>query len=176
MSNGEEVVFCTDHGTEDQQGARYGWFMHEAEVFIYPLSAAVEAGEMTAEEARERFEPYRDLMPQLYDPEEMEGYEHGFPTVGDFMDWGVGPGISEFWEAAEGAGILDVIYSEGDSPVSTPWVEVRDEEALKALQAAIEGRYKIVVRNQNTYDTSTSSDPEEALRIIEEARNERISN
>jgi len=131
---------------------------------------------MTAEKARAWFEPYRDLMPHLYDPDEVEEYEYGFPTIDDFLDWGVGPGISEFWEVAERADIPGVIYSEGDSPVSTPWVEVRDEEALEALRTAMEGRYKIVVRDENVYDTSTSSDPEGALRIIEEARDERISN
>ena len=37
------------------------------------------------------------------------------------------------------------------------------------------GRYKIVVRDQDMYDTSTSSDHKEALRIIEEARNEQLA-
>jgi hypothetical protein len=175
LGNGEELIFCTDHGSGDEQGARYGWFMHEAEVLIYPLARAVEAGEMTAEGARETFEPYRNLMPELYDLDEMEEYEYGFLTIDHLMDWGVGPGISEFWNAAEEAGIPGVIYSEGDSPGGTPWIEVRDKKALEALRAAMAGRYKIVVRDQNMYDTSTSSDYKETLRIIEVARNEQIA-
>lgn len=175
MGIGEELIFCTDHGSDDDSGTRYGWFTHEAEVLIYPLAVAVEAGEITAEEVRERFEPYRDLMTDLYYLDEMEEYEYGFPTMDDFMDWGVGPGISEFWEVAAEANIPGVTYSEGDSPVSTPWVEVRDEEALETLRGTIAGRYKIVVRDQNMYDTSTSSNHGEALRIIEEARNEQIA-
>ncbi len=119
-NNGEELIFCTDHGNDDKQGARYGWFMHEAEVLIYSLAIAVEAGEMTAEGARERFETYRDHMPDLYNLDEMEEYEHGFPTIDHFMDWGVGPGISKFWDAADEASIPGVIYSEGDSPGGSP--------------------------------------------------------
>ena len=120
MDNSEELIFCTDHGSDGEQGARYGWFMHEAEVLIYPLAIAVEAGEMTVEGARETFEPYRDHMLELYDLDEMEEYEHRFPTIDDFMDRGVGPGSSKFWEADDEAGIPGVIYSEGDSPGGTP--------------------------------------------------------
>jgi hypothetical protein len=186
-----EVVFCTDlTGTPEEHRRvrayyptvfdrseevvmQYHAFMHEAEVFVYPLANAVKEGKMTADEAREMFEPYRELLPWVYDFEEMEEYEYGFPTTDDFMDWGVGPGTFEFCEAADESGIQGVYYNEGEHPGGNPVFYIHRKEALRELGDALSGHYKIVVRrDMGEYDTTTSSNPEEAKKLIEEARNE----
>jgi hypothetical protein len=138
VSDGEEVIFCTDltnAAEEDRRVAayyptvfdrseevvvQYHQFMHEAEVLMYPLANAVAEGKMTADEAREEFKPYREHMPWIYDPEEMEEYENGFPTTDHFMDWGSGPGISGFWEAADEGDIPGVYFNKGEHPVGHP--------------------------------------------------------
>ena len=190
MSNHEQIIFCRDL-TDDPEEARrtkayfptvfdeseevivqYDLFMHEAEVFIYPLVNAVEEGKMTADEAREMFEPYQELMPELYDPDEMELYENGFISMDWLTDWGVGPGTTDFWQTAGKLGIEGVYANEGEHPGGNPVFYIYRKEALRELQEALSGRYKIVVRDQREYDTSLSSDPEEARRIIEQARNE----
>lgn len=56
MSNGEEVVFCTELTGVSETDVEYSMFVHEAEVFIYTLAIAVEEGKMTEDEAREAFE------------------------------------------------------------------------------------------------------------------------
>ena len=152
---------------------QYHQFMQEAEVLMYTLANAVEEGKMIADEAREKFEPYREYMPWIYDPEEMEEYEHRFPTTDDFMDWGSGPGTSEFWEAAAASGIPGVYYNEGEHPGGGPEFYIHRKEALRELRDALSGRYKIVVkRDMGEYDMSASSDLEEVKRIIQRARGE----
>lgn len=61
MSNGEEVVFCTELTGVSETDVEYGMFVHEAEVSIYTLANTVEEDKMTGDEAREAFEPYRKL-------------------------------------------------------------------------------------------------------------------
>lgn len=166
-----ELVFCADLTGVPAAGAAYAEFWHEAEVFFYPLANAVEAGEMGAEEARETFGSYRDLVPWIYDPEEMEEHEKGFPSAEWFAEWGPGPGSEDFWREADALGIPGVVYSEGDHPGGSPYFEVRRREALTELRERLKGRYEIVVRPSiGDYDTSGSTDPEEARGIIERAR------
>ena len=166
-----EVVFCADLTGVPETEAAYAEFWHEAEVFFYPLANAVEAGEMGPEEAREAFAPYRDLVPWIYDPEEMEEHENGFPSAGWFAEWGPGPGSEDFWREADALGIPGVVYSEGDHPGGSPYFEVRRREALAELRERLRGRYEIVVRpSVDDYDTSGSTDPEEARGIIGRAR------
>jgi len=186
-----EVVFCTDLTKIPEEGRRvrayyptvfgdseevvmqYDGFMHEAEVLIYALANAVQEGKITAEQARNLFEPHGEYMPWLYDPDEMEEYENGFPDMDYFMDWATGPGTSTFWEDADKLGIEGVYFNEGEHPGGSPVFYIYRKEALTELQRALAGRYKIVVRqNMGDYDLSISSDPEEAKRIIEQARNE----
>ena len=186
-----EVVFCTDWTEVPEEDRRvrayhptvfdeseevlmqYHGFTHEAEVLLYALANAVEEGKITADRAREVFEPYREHAPELYDTEEMEEYENGFPSMDHFMDWGVGPGTSKFWRAADELGIDGVYFNEGEHPGGGPVFYIHRKEALTELRDALAGRYKIVVRkDMGDYDTSTSSDPEEARGIIEQARNE----
>ena len=166
-----ELVFCTDLAGVPEARAEYAEFWHEAEVFFYPLANAVEAGSMTAEEAREAFAPYRNLVPWLYDPEEMEEHENGFPSTEWFADWGPGPGSEDFWREADALGIPGVVYSEGDHPGGSPYFEVRRRGALSDLRERLKDRYEIVVMGDlGDYDTSASADPEEARGIIERAR------
>ena len=188
MRNHEQIVFCADltdapevhrrtrsyyptvFDESEEVVVQYDWFMHEAEVFIYPLVNAVEEGQMTADEARAIFEPYRELMPELYDPAEMEVYENDFISMDWFTDWGIGPGTADFWQTAGELAIEGVYFNEGEHPGGSPVFYIYRKEALRELQEALTGRYKIVVRDQREYDTSLSSDPEEARRIIEQAR------
>lgn len=166
-----EVVFCADLTGVPEAEAAYAEFWHEAEVSFYPLANAVEAGGMGSEEAREAFAPYRDLVPWIYDPEEMEEHDNGFPSAGWFAEWGPGPGSEDFWREAYALGIPGVVYSEGDHPGGSPYFEVRSQEALAELRERLRGRYEIVVRpSVSDYDTSGSTDPREAKRIIERAR------
>ncbi len=186
-----EVVFCTDWSDVPEEDRRtqayyptvfdeseevvvqYHGFTHEAEVLIYALANAVQVGTLTAQQAREMFEPYREHMPELYDPVEMEEYENDFPSTDHFMDWGVAPGTSEFWEAADELGIEGVYFNGGEHPGGSPVFYVYRKEALTELQNALADRYKIVVRrDMGDYDTSVSTDPEEAKRIIEQVRKE----
>lgn len=184
----EEVVFCTDLTDEPEEYrharayyptvfdkseevvVQYHGFMHEAEVLIYSLVNAVEEGEMTADEARQEFEPYREHMPWIYDPVEMEEYESGFPDMGHFIDWGIGPGTSGFWEAADEFKISGVYYNEGEHPGGNPVFYIHRKEALGELREAMSGRYKIVARDPREYDASDSSDLAEAKKLIERAR------
>jgi hypothetical protein len=191
VSNGEEVIFCTDLTDTPEEDRRvtayyptvfdrseevvvqYHQFMHEAEVLVYALANAVAEGKMTAEEAREEFEPYREHVPWIYDPEEMEEYENGFPDLDWFMNFGWGPGTSDFYDAADASGIPGVYYNEGEHPGGNPVFYIHRQEALRDLRDALSGRFKIVVRREiGEYDTSASSDPEKAKRIIEQARRE----
>lgn len=41
MSNGEEVLFCTELTGVSETDIEYGMFVHEAEVFIYTLANTV---------------------------------------------------------------------------------------------------------------------------------------
>ena len=116
MVGKEEVVFCTNLTGVAETEAEYALFMHEAEVFLYPLASAVEEGKMTADEAREMFGSYRDLMPEIYDLEEMKEYENGFLGMDWFILWAPGPGSEDFWREAYALGVPGVIYSEGDHP------------------------------------------------------------
>jgi hypothetical protein len=134
------------------------------------LVNAVEEGKMTADEARAMFEPYRELMPELYDPAEMELYENGFISMDWFTDWGIGPGTADFWQTAGELDIEGVYFNEGEHPGGNLVFYIYRKEALRELQEALSGSYKIVVRDQREYDTSLSSDPEVARRIIEQAR------
>jgi hypothetical protein len=187
-----EVVFCTDLTEIPEERRRrvrayyptvfeeseevvmqYDGFTHEAEVLIYALANAVQEGKITAEQARDMFEPYWEHLPWLYDPVEMEELENGFPDMDYFMELSTGPGISSFWEDADKLGIDGVYFNEGEHPGGNPVFYIYRKEALVELQRALTGRYKIVVRqSMGDYDLSISSDPEEAKRIIEQARNE----
>ena len=166
-----ELVFCTDLAGVPEAKAEYAEFWHEAEVFFYPLANAVESGGMTAEEARDAFGPYKDFVPWIYDPEEMEEHENGFPNAEWFVQWGPGPGSEDFWREADALGIPGVVYSEGDHPGGSPYFEVRRRGALSELRERLKDRYAIVVMgNLGDYDTSASVDPEEARGIIGRAR------
>src|ERR687890_2248955 len=117
-----EVVFCTDLTEIPEEDRRvhayyptvfddseevvmqYDGFTHEAEVLIYALANAVQLGKITAEQARNLFEPYGEHMPWLYDPDVIEEYENGFPDMDYFMELSTGPGTSGFWEDADKLG------------------------------------------------------------------------
>jgi hypothetical protein len=55
-------------------------------------------------------------MPELYDSDEMELYENGFISMDWFTDWGIGPGTTEFWQAAGELGKEAVFFNEGEHP------------------------------------------------------------
>ena len=166
-----ELVFCTDLTGVPEVEAAYADFWHEAEVSFYPLANAVQAGAMTPEEGRKAFEPYRRFAPWIYDPEETEEHENGFPSAEWFTEWGPGPGSEDFWRAADDLGVPGVIYSEGDHPGGGPYFEVRSTEALAELGERLKDRYRIVARAKiDGYDTSGSIDPQDAAQIIRGAR------
>lgn len=79
-------------------------------------------------------------------------------------------GGGNFWEEADALGVEDVYFNKGEHPGDNAMVYRK--EALKELREALTTRYKIVVRQDRDYDTSATSDPEGARRIIEQARGE----
>jgi hypothetical protein len=109
-----EVVFCTDLTETPEEDRRVRAY------YLYALANAVQEGKITAEQARYMFEPYGEHMPWLYDPDEIEEFESGFPDMDYFMELSTGPGTSGFWEDADKLGIDGVYFNEGEHPGGSP--------------------------------------------------------
>jgi hypothetical protein len=170
-----EVVFCTDITDAPGQGIpeeyrQYHRFMHEAEVFMWALANAVEEGKMTPEQALEEWEPYQEVWP--LDDDLLADFDGGFPSPDWLMDRAPGPASEDFWRAADEVGVPGVFYDESSHPGGWPTFEVHGRGVLEDVCRALEGRYKVLVLDQDEYDTSASSDLEWARRIIERGRRE----
>ncbi len=183
----EDLVFCAWDDFLDRD--TYVWFWHEADVLLYALGQEVVAKIKTAAEAREVYAKHYDaedtyvvdpedveeekaLILGMFSPKEAEELLEGL--VGEYDNFPLNeeldhlPNSWSFWEEATHLDIPGVGYSDDESPASGPIFEVRGADALTALQEAFRGRYRILV--QDGVDEYTGSDPEDALRFIERAR------
>lgn len=168
--SGVEVVFCTKRTDVPGQDVleaycQYRMFMHEAEVFMWALAGAVEHGGATPAEALELWKPYQSVW--ILDKGLLAELPGGFPSTDWLMDQAPGPGNEEFWRAADGLGIPGVFYEEPNHPGGWPTFEIHGRRALEDVCWALNKRYKVVVLDQDEYDTSGSSDLGRAWRIIE---------
>jgi hypothetical protein len=130
------VVICM------QFDGPYMYFADESAIMLRLISLAMQAGELTGEEAREAYRPYRAWFPEIYEPEYTEWNDGGFYIANDDMDEMMDSAITE---EADKAGIPGVRIPWGDlSPMSGLPLLVQDDEALKRLQQHFAGRYVIV--------------------------------
>lgn len=169
---GPAVMFCTDATDLPGQDVsdehrQYQVFMHEAEVLMWALANAVERGEITSERALELWEPYQPVWPL---DDLLPGFEGGFPDTDWLMDRSPGPASEGFWRAAGGLGVPGVFYDDSNHTGGWPVFEVHGRKALEQVSRALRERYRVVVLDQGEYDTSGSSDPDRARRIIEAGR------
>ncbi len=168
-----EVVFCTDITDLPGQDVpdeyrEYHMFAHEAEVLMWALANAIEEGKTTPQEALELWKPYHSVW--ALDEDLLAEFDGGFPSTDWLMDRAPGPGSEDFWRAADELGIPGVFYDESNHPGGWPTFNIRGRRALEEVRKALEGRYKVLVLDQEEYDTSGSSDLERAKRIIERGR------
>jgi hypothetical protein len=153
------VVFCQ----YDEPYDTYGLFLPEADLLLMDLGNAVREGEMTTEQAKEMWAPYRELFPELYEPD----YTEGFPTVDLEVD--SLPASHRFNEEVQtleipGAGYVSP--SSGSGPVLT----IRGQEALDAVRERLHDRYRIVVLDGSEPKEYWRDGPEGTLRVIAWAR------
>jgi hypothetical protein len=156
----ENLVFCVD-----QQGSEeYGFFMHEADVLLWALGGAVERGELTLDQLREYWQPYRRLWPTLYEANLKEWNEHLWPRL-EGGDYDTPVTTNFFMRKARGVGMPDVGYLGGYSMSTGDIFEVSGADALKRLRDALAGSYRIALMED--LSDYTSIGPEEAMRLFE---------
>ncbi len=182
-----EVVFCMD------QGDRYGWFWHEADVLLYILGQEVAQKRMTAAGAREVYVKHYDVEDTYlidpgdveeekrlvledsdrYAPQELEEILEGL--VGEYGNFPLNeelehlPNSSAFWWYAAGLGIPGVEPPFSGSPASGEVFEVEGEGALRTLRERLRDGYRIVAYD-GVGGYAGGWSVEEARRHIEEAR------
>lgn len=158
----ENLIFCVD-----QQGfEEYGFFMHEADVLLWALGGAVERGELTLDQLRQYWRPYRRLWPMLYEANLKEWNERLWPRL-EGGDYDTPVTTNSFMRKAGGLDIPDAGYLGGHSMSTGDIFEVSGVGALAALREALKGRYRIVLRGD--LSDYTSIGPSEAMRLFEEA-------
>ncbi len=156
----EDLIFCVD-----QQGyEEYGFFMHEADILLWALGYAVEEGDLTLDQMREYWQPYRPLWPTLYETSLREWKEHWWPSLEGDHDTPVT--TTFFMREAANVDIPDVGYLGGYSMSTGDIFEVSGVGALAALRKALAGSYRIVLRED--LSDYTSIGPSEAMRLFEE--------
>lgn len=156
----EDLIFCVD-----QQGyEEYGFFMHEADVLLWALGKAVEKGDLTLEQMREHWQPYRHLWPTLYETNLQEWEEHWWPSLEGDNDTPVTTAF--FMREAENVDIPDVGYLGGYSMSTGEIFEISGADALAALREAFKGKYRIVL--EEDLSNYTSIGPQEAMQLFEE--------
>jgi len=158
----EDLVFCTELG----EPGEYGWFMHEADILLWPLGNAVERGDLTLDQLREYWRPYQPRWDTLYEASLEEWEEHLWPSLSGDCDM---PVTTDFEYEAHTLGRSDAGHLGSYSMSTGDIFEVRGAEALEALSKTMTGRYRIVLKEDlSDYDFSGSgSNPEEAIQFFE---------
>jgi hypothetical protein len=191
----EELVFCM--GLDEGE---YVMFLHEADVLLHALGQEVAEKKITSAQAREVYTRYYDVDDTyIIDPEDVEeevadlremaetnvhytseklqrdleslvGEYGNFPRneESDHL-----PNSSTFWEEAAELDIPGAGFSKDESPASGPIFEVDSADALLNLREEMQGKCRIVVRDDVTDYAGENS--EEARRFIEETRKEQLS-
>ncbi len=144
----ETVVFCYRAGGDNDEDVVYDGFHTEDAVRLFALAYSVEDGTMDDAEAGAAWqEIYGD---DLLD--EDEDGEPRFPDADNIQEWDTTPGRDEFCEAADGVSISGAgSVLEGLSPASGLVFYVTGAQNLDRLRAALQGRYRIVVRPDSSY-------------------------
>jgi hypothetical protein len=150
------VVFCTDF----QQSTDYVHFCHEADVLLGTLGIAVREQKLTVRGACRLWDRYKAFYPEMYD--EAFDEEEGFPDIEstgfDFM-----PATEAFVEDACSVGVPGAGVPKDATPMSGVIFEVIDREALDKLREQLNGRYRIVVRENADYMFPATIDAAEAI-------------
>jgi hypothetical protein len=187
--SGEHVIFCNrPHGEEDGywgeggelysgEDGEYESFWHEADVLLLAVAGEVQSGKLTPAEARKLLEPYRKALSVIYAGEQRMIYDprrewwskpDSFPGTDDVRR--NRPASAIFWYEADDLGIPGVGFTMWATP--QPIFEVRDKEVMEALRKAVEGEYRIVVKEDVDEYRRAEGGAEWALRTIQQAREE----
>ncbi|HLJ66111.1 MAG TPA: hypothetical protein VKX16_01965 [Chloroflexota bacterium] len=156
------VVTCA----QDESGS-YSVFA-EPELLIYVLTAAVEAGDMTSDQALEAFHPYRDVVPFVYEPQ-WDEEELVWPFTGEDYD---AFESTEVYSAAMALGIPDVGYNLGGAqltPMSGRQFEIIGDDAMRRVKEGLRGEYTFV-RLGSWCETWAALSPERLQYEIRRAR------
>jgi hypothetical protein len=145
---------------EEMPDGTYSMFLHEADILLLALMDDVLHGKMAADHARELWRPYREFLPDLYEPDYLEVYEDGFP-LNDEM--GLLPGTNIFADDACEANVLGVAMHLADAPGFDDIFEVQNKASLENLQRKLFGRYRIV-----EIDASVPGDWSEGVAVAEQ--------
>ncbi len=187
--SGEHVIFCNrTHGEEDGywgeggelysgEDGEYESFWHEADVLLLAVAGEVQSGKLTPAEARKLLKPYRKALSVIYAGEQRMIYDpcrewwskpDSFPGTDDVRR--NRPASAIFWYEADDLGIPGVGFTMWATP--HPIFEVRDKEVMEALRKAVEGEYRIVVKEDVDEYRRAEGGAEWALRTIQQAREE----
>jgi hypothetical protein len=143
----------------------YCYFADEEAIMLRSISLAMQAGDLTGEQAREAYRPYREWHPEIYEPDYQDWNDWGFPVSTDDMDELAECSIAR---EADTAGIEGAGVPWGDlSPMSGIPLAVESDEAMEQLRNHFRGRYAIVCTGTDGW---WDLPPDEAQRLIEQAR------
>lgn len=115
---------------------------HEADILLVEIASDLNHGDP---QAKEQWEPFSQLWPELMDIEENEDGSDDFPQLsyldGDPDAW---PGRRAFWYDAMHSGIPDIGPLLGGGPTVGNLYRIRTDDALKALKVACADQYDFV--------------------------------
>lgn len=153
------VVACLEFN------GQFRYFADEDAIMLRTISLAMQSGDLTADQACEAYQPYREFFPEIYQPDYKDWNDWGFYLANDDQDELM---VSAITREADAAGIPGVGVPWNDlSPMSGEPLIVDGEEAFAALQQHFRGRYVIVsTGNEAWWELA----PDEAQVRIEEAR------
>ncbi len=151
----EDLIFCVDQQGDEE----YGFFMHEADVLLWALG-----DNLTLDQIREYWQPYRPLWPTLYETSLQEWKEHWWPSLGGDFDTPVTTAF--FMREVRNADISDAGYLGGYSMSTGEIFEVCGADALAAVRQALKGSYRIVL--EDDLSNYTSVNPQKAMRLFEQ--------
>jgi hypothetical protein len=164
------IVICADMGDE-----QYGVFVCEADILLAALGHAVLKEEISPEEARRIWAPYREYDEGPYSPDTWADYDleesFGFPLISSEAD--DLPATEVFISEIRNLDLPDVdIDDYMGRPFSYGQEDyVRGWSGIEAIDKALGDRYCILLNTELRYSLNWESTLDDARKLIRDLRN-----